>query len=117
MDSPRRLRGPTHANVLALNEYCRRLPVVACVLQLFRSRNWDRSVSPSRIICLLTPHRHIGLPDYLWEQGGVGVSKATKTQQAYGRDYQFSGTVSPALPVPTLLAPYLAWAKAAIDPR
>ena len=38
-------------------------------------------------------------------------------QQAYGRDYQFSGTVSEALAVPEILAPFLAWVREAIDPR
>ena len=38
-------------------------------------------------------------------------------QQAYGRDYQFSGTVSQALPVPDILAPFLAWVRDVIDPR
>lgn len=38
-------------------------------------------------------------------------------QQAYGRDYQFSGTVSQALAVPDLLAPFLRWVREAIDER
>jgi hypothetical protein len=38
-------------------------------------------------------------------------------QQAYGRDYQFSGTTSPALPVPDTLAPFLGWVRDAIDER
>lgn len=38
-------------------------------------------------------------------------------QQAYGRDYRFSGSVSRALPVPDALQPYLAWARTAIDSR
>ncbi len=37
--------------------------------------------------------------------------------QAYGADYYFSRQTSEALPVPDLLAPLLAWASAAIDPR
>jgi alkylated DNA repair dioxygenase AlkB len=37
-------------------------------------------------------------------------------QQAYGRDYRFSGQVSAAAPVPPLLEPLLAWARAAIHP-
>jgi alkylated DNA repair dioxygenase AlkB len=38
-------------------------------------------------------------------------------QQAYGRDYQFSGTVSQALPIPDVLAPFLTWVRDAIDQR
>jgi alkylated DNA repair dioxygenase AlkB len=38
-------------------------------------------------------------------------------QQAYGRDYQFSGTTSPALPVPDILDPFLGWVREAIDDR
>jgi alkylated DNA repair dioxygenase AlkB len=36
-------------------------------------------------------------------------------QQAYGRDYHFSGTVNQALPVPEILAPFLVWVGEAID--
>jgi alkylated DNA repair dioxygenase AlkB len=38
-------------------------------------------------------------------------------QQAYGRDYQFSGTVSSASPVPDVLVPFLGWVREAIDDR
>jgi alkylated DNA repair dioxygenase AlkB len=38
-------------------------------------------------------------------------------QQAYGRDYQFSGTTSTALPIPDLLAPFLGCVRQAIDDR
>jgi alkylated DNA repair dioxygenase AlkB len=38
-------------------------------------------------------------------------------QQAFGRDYHFSGTVNEALPVPELLAPFLEWVCQSIDPR
>ena len=37
-------------------------------------------------------------------------------QQAYGRNYRFSGQVSEALPVPVTLCPYLEWAQS-LDPR
>lgn len=40
-----------------------------------------------------------------------------RNQQAYGADYAFSGQVSHALPVPELLAPYLGWAREAVDER
>ena len=38
-------------------------------------------------------------------------------QQAYGRDYRFSGSVSSALAIPDQLSPYLDWACEIIDPR
>ena len=38
-------------------------------------------------------------------------------QQAYGRDYRYSGGVNRALPLPPLLEPHLAWARRQIDPR
>jgi alkylated DNA repair dioxygenase AlkB len=38
-------------------------------------------------------------------------------QRAYGEDYRFSGSVSEAAPMDPLLAPYLAWARQAIDGR
>jgi alkylated DNA repair dioxygenase AlkB len=38
-------------------------------------------------------------------------------QQAYGRDYRYTGRVNRALPVPPVYAPYLAWAQAHIDAR
>ena len=38
-------------------------------------------------------------------------------QQAYERDYEYTGSVNAALPLPELLAPSLAWARSAVDPR
>jgi alkylated DNA repair dioxygenase AlkB len=38
-------------------------------------------------------------------------------QQAYGRDYRYSGNVNRALAIPPLLEPYLAWARHRIDAR
>ena len=38
-------------------------------------------------------------------------------QQAYGRNYHFSGTVSRALPVPQLLKPFLEWVQNTVDAR
>jgi alkylated DNA repair dioxygenase AlkB len=38
-------------------------------------------------------------------------------QQAYERDYQFSGTTSRALPLPPLLQPLTGWAKRTLDVR
>ena len=40
-----------------------------------------------------------------------------RRQKAFGSDYAFSGTVSQAAPVPSELAPFLAWAQNAVDPR
>jgi alkylated DNA repair dioxygenase AlkB len=45
------------------------------------------------------------------------VVKAPRWQQAYGRDYRFSGRVNHALPVPAPLEPLLAWSKEQLDPR
>lgn len=38
-------------------------------------------------------------------------------QQAYGADYRYTGRVNRALPIPPLLAPLLAWARASFDER
>ena len=38
-------------------------------------------------------------------------------QQAYGRDYRYSGSVNRALPVPAILVPYLDWARLRLDAR
>ena len=48
--------------------------------------------------------------------GGRAV-KTPRWQQAFGRDYRYTGNVNRALPVPPALAPYVAFAQAAIDPR
>ena len=37
-------------------------------------------------------------------------------QQAFGRDYEFSGTQSKSLPIHELLAPFLEWCGSAISP-
>ena len=38
-------------------------------------------------------------------------------QQAYGKDYHYSGQVNEALPTPAIVEPLIAWAKAQIDDR
>lgn len=43
--------------------------------------------------------------------------KTPRWQQAYGRDYYYTGRTNAALPVTDNLAPFLAWACQAIDPR
>jgi alkylated DNA repair dioxygenase AlkB len=43
--------------------------------------------------------------------------RTPRWQQAYGRDYLYSGRVNAALPIPPLLARILHWGKGAIDPR
>ncbi len=43
--------------------------------------------------------------------------RTPRWQQAYGRNYVFSGTESPALPIPELLAPLHAWCRTTIDKR
>jgi alkylated DNA repair dioxygenase AlkB len=42
--------------------------------------------------------------------------RTPRWQQAYGRDYSFAGGTSLAEAVPALLEPYLAWARARVDP-
>lgn len=43
--------------------------------------------------------------------------KTPRFQQAYGADYHYTGRVNRALPLPEILAPYLAWGQGAIDAR
>ncbi len=43
--------------------------------------------------------------------------RTPRWQQAYGRSYVFSGTESPALPIPELLAPLHDWCRATVDAR
>ncbi|WP_428102810.1 alpha-ketoglutarate-dependent dioxygenase AlkB [Candidatus Rariloculus sp.] len=43
--------------------------------------------------------------------------KTPRWQQAYGRSYVFSGSESPALPIPGVLAPLLGWCKATVHTR
>ena len=46
-----------------------------------------------------------------------GPVKTPRWQQAFGRDYRYTGRVNSALPVPPLLGPILAWARAAVHGR
>lgn len=43
--------------------------------------------------------------------------KTPRWQQAYGRDYHYTGRVNAALPAPPLLEPLLAWGREAVDAR
>lgn len=43
--------------------------------------------------------------------------KTPRWQQAFGKDYHYTGRVNRALPVPPLLEPLLAWARGHIDAR
>ena len=46
--------------------------------------------------------------------------RAIKTphwQQAYERDYRYTGQINRAVPIPAIVQPYLAWSQAAIDRR
>jgi alkylated DNA repair dioxygenase AlkB len=43
--------------------------------------------------------------------------RTPRWQQAYGADYHYTGNVNRALPVPPLLQPVHAWARAMIDER
>ena len=45
------------------------------------------------------------------------ITPLPRRQQAFGRDYPFSGTVSQAAAIPDVLAPFLEWAQQAIEPR
>jgi alkylated DNA repair dioxygenase AlkB len=55
---------------------------------------------------------------YEMRQPGTGATiPVPRWQQAYGRDYRYSGNVNRALPVPPILEPFLAWAREAIDVR
>lgn len=82
-----------------------------------------------RVICATLPPALI--PDdagfeALWQLHPEGYDtvhvhgrpvKLPRWQRAYGRDYRFSGQTSRAAPVPDALAPYLDWARQALDPR
>jgi alkylated DNA repair dioxygenase AlkB len=46
-----------------------------------------------------------------------GPTKTPRWQQAYGRDYHYTGRVNQALPVPPLLEPLLVWSREAIHGR
>jgi alkylated DNA repair dioxygenase AlkB len=43
--------------------------------------------------------------------------KTPRWQQAYGRDYHYTRRVNVALPIPSLLQPFVNWTMAAIDDR
>ena len=43
--------------------------------------------------------------------------KTPRWQQAFGRDYHYTGRVNRALPVPAVLAPLQRWCVETIDPR
>lgn len=43
--------------------------------------------------------------------------KTPRWQQAYGKDYHYTGNVNKALPVPELLEPLTAWCQTTIDSR
>jgi alkylated DNA repair dioxygenase AlkB len=43
--------------------------------------------------------------------------KTPRWQQAYGKDYHYTGNVNKALPIPKLLQPMLSWSQNTFDPR
>lgn len=43
--------------------------------------------------------------------------KTPRWQQAYGEDYEYTGRVNRALPIPEALVPMLDWCRAIMDPR
>ena len=56
-----------------------------------------------------------GAPDHLTLYGRRVA--LPRLQRAYGHDYRFSRQTSLARPIPAALAPSLAWARRAVDPR
>jgi len=46
-----------------------------------------------------------------------GVFQVPRWHQAYGRDYEFSGFVSEALPIPRILGPLVDWTRRTVDQR
>ena len=55
---------------------------------------------------------------YEMRQPGTGLTiPVPRWQQAYGRDYRYSGNVNRALPIPPMLELYLAWVRSAFDAR
>jgi alkylated DNA repair dioxygenase AlkB len=45
------------------------------------------------------------------------LTKLPRWQQAYGKDYHFSGRTSEARPIPPVLDPFLPWSRERIDDR
>jgi alkylated DNA repair dioxygenase AlkB len=45
------------------------------------------------------------------------LTKLPRWQQAYGKDYHFSGRTRAARPIPTVLDPFLRWSRGRIDDR
>ena len=43
--------------------------------------------------------------------------KTSRWQQAFGKDYHYTGRVNRALPVPPLLEPLLSWSRGNVDTR
>ena len=59
-------------------------------------------------------------PAKYYEMRQPGTAKmipVPRWQQAFGRDYRYSGNVNRALPIPPILEPYLAWARTTFDAR
>jgi hypothetical protein len=55
---------------------------------------------------------------YEMRQPGTGATiPVPRWQQAYGRDYRYSGNVNRALPTPAIVEPFLAWAQSTLDAR
>jgi alkylated DNA repair dioxygenase AlkB len=55
---------------------------------------------------------------YEMRQPGTGATiPVPRWQQAYGRNYRYSGNVNRALPVSPMLELYLAWVRSAFDAR
>jgi len=59
----------------------------------------------------------LGITQYHEIKIGGRPQKTPRRQQAFGKDYQYTGRVNRALPVPPMLGPLLVWATATIDER
>ena len=51
------------------------------------------------------------------QPGTANIIPVPRWQQAYGRDYAYSGNVNRALPIPAILEPLLDWARTVCDAR
>ena len=51
------------------------------------------------------------------QPGTANMIPVPRWQQAYGRDYAYSGNVNRALPIPAILEPLLDWARTVCDAR
>jgi hypothetical protein len=73
----------------------------------------ELKLNPSQFEALWKMH-----PNYFHEIRMAGrLVKTPRWQQAYGVDYHYSGGVNKALPIPPMVQPALAWARATIEEK